>query len=40
MGRGEVEVESLEGVGGVLTSMCQNAANEFELSLEKSRRGR
>ena len=36
MGREEVEVESLQGVGEVLTSMCQNAANEFGLSLEKS----
>ena len=36
MRREEVEVESLEGVGGVLTSMCQNAANEFGLSPEKS----
>jgi hypothetical protein len=33
----EVEVERLEGVGGVLTTMCQNVPNEFGLPLEKSR---
>ena len=35
MGRAELEVGSVEGVGGVLTTMCQNVPNECGLSPEK-----